>query len=57
VYNAHLSSYGELGDVQVGDVIGYVGNTGDALGPHDHFEWHPGGGTAVDPYPHLIAVC
>ena len=42
-YNAHLSAYGRLGDVQIGDVVGYVGNTGDALGgaTHDHFEWHP----------------
>jgi len=43
VHNAHLVSYGKLGPVQTGDVIGYVGNTGDAAGgpTHDHFEWHP----------------
>ncbi len=43
VYNAHLSRFGKLGPVSTGDVVGYVGNTGDAIGtsPHDHFEWHP----------------
>ena len=42
-YNAHLSAYGQMGPVHTGDIIGYVGNTGDAAGgpTHDHFEWHP----------------
>jgi peptidoglycan hydrolase CwlO-like protein len=42
-YNAHLDSYGKLGAVHTGDVVGYVGDSGDAAGgpTHDHFEWHP----------------
>ncbi len=57
VYNAHLSRFGKLGPVETGDVIGYVGSTGNAGGPHDHFEWHPNNGDAVDPYDFLMIVC
>jgi murein DD-endopeptidase MepM/ murein hydrolase activator NlpD len=57
VYNAHLSAFGTLGEVETGTVIGYVGATGNAGGNHDHFEWHPKNGPAVDPHEFLMAVC
>ncbi len=57
VYNAHMSAYGKLGEVEKGDVVGYVGATGNTSASHDHFEWHPNNGKAVDPYDFLMLVC
>jgi murein DD-endopeptidase MepM/ murein hydrolase activator NlpD len=59
VFNAHLERVAKTGKVKAGDVVGYVGNSGDARGgsTHDHFEWHPGGGPAVDSFKLLNAAC
>jgi peptidoglycan LD-endopeptidase LytH len=61
-FYAHLDSYGdiEVGQrVPQGHVIGYNGSTGNAPDwlPHLHFEFHPGGGAAVNPFPLVRSIC
>ena len=58
-YYAHLDHYGKLGAVHKGDVIGFMGQTGNARFsvPHLHLEIHPNNGPAVNPYPTVRAHC
>ena len=58
-FYCHLSDFAAAAyngaDVHAGEVIGFVGNTGDAepTPPHLHFEVHMPDDAVVDPYPYL----
>jgi murein DD-endopeptidase MepM/ murein hydrolase activator NlpD len=52
LWYCHQTSFtvGEGDVVRAGDLIGYVGSTGNVTGPHLHLEVRPGAGDPVDPY-------
>lgn len=53
---SHMSDFGKSGRINPGDVIGFVGNTGNAVGtrPHLHFGMYLSD-VVINPYPTLIA--
>lgn len=57
-FGTHLDSFGSTGQVRAGDVVGTVGDSGNARGGRTqlHFEVHPSG-SAVNPFPLLSSSC
>ena len=59
-FYAHMSAFApdlKVGSTVVaGQIIGYVGRTGNAAGAHLHFEVHPKGGAAINPTAIVKAV-
>ncbi|MDH3539065.1 MAG: M23 family metallopeptidase [Acidimicrobiia bacterium] len=62
-YYAHMNGWApglsQGQRIDVGGPLGTVGSTGNAPDewPHLHFEMHPGGGDAINPYPTVDAIC
>jgi murein DD-endopeptidase MepM/ murein hydrolase activator NlpD len=62
-YYAHLEAWADglvAGQsVSVGDLLGYVGTTGNSPSwlPHLHLGWKPGGGDWANPYPMVNELC
>ena len=54
---SHMSGFGKSGRVNAGDVLGFVGTSGNAIGtsPHLHFGMFLSNGLAINPYPTLLA--
>ncbi len=58
VYMHLMRVIGEQGrHVEQGELIGLTGASGNASAYHLHFEFHPLGGGADDPYPMLASAC
>jgi murein DD-endopeptidase MepM/ murein hydrolase activator NlpD len=60
-YYAHMSGYGPgIGDgvrVGAGQIVGYVGATGNAATAHLHLGYQPGGGPLTNPYQLMVQLC
>ncbi|MDH3306628.1 MAG: LysM peptidoglycan-binding domain-containing M23 family metallopeptidase, partial [Acidimicrobiia bacterium] len=55
----HMDGFGAAGKVRAGEVIGYVGDSGNAIGsrPHLHFEILIDRTANTNPYPYLTEAC
>ncbi|MGZ5383927.1 MAG: LysM peptidoglycan-binding domain-containing protein [Acidimicrobiia bacterium] len=56
---SHMEQFSKDGYVHAGETIGYVGDSGNAVGSrtHLHFEIHAAGENPVNPYPTLAEAC